>query len=162
MDHEIGPQTTVVAGTLGYLAPEYISTGRASKESDVYSFGVVALEITTGRKAVEVMKEQGVDKGLIEWVWDHYGRGEILVTMDENLQKDFDEKQVECLLIVGLWCAHPDVSLRPSIGQAIQVLNFEVAMPNLPPKKPVATYLAPTTPISSKEASITTSLENGR
>ncbi|AET03324.2 lectin receptor kinase [Medicago truncatula] len=162
MDHEIGPQTTVVAGTLGYMAPEYISTGKTSKESDVYSFGVVALEIATGKKAVQVMKEQGEDKGLIDWVWDHYGRGELLVTMDENLQKDFDEKQVEFLLIVGLWCAHPDVSLRPSIVQAIQVLNFEVALPNLPPKKPVATYLAPATPISSEEASITTSLENGR
>jgi serine/threonine protein kinase len=57
MDHEIGPQTTVVAGTLGYLAPKYISTSKASKESDVYSFGVVALEISTGTKAVEVMSD---------------------------------------------------------------------------------------------------------
>jgi hypothetical protein len=80
------------------------------------------------------------------------------------LKKDFDEKQVECLMIVGLWCAHPDVNLRPSIRQAIQVLNFEVFMPNLSPKRPVATYHAPTTPtiISSVEASITTSLQDGR
>ncbi|WJX93515.1 hypothetical protein P8452_75030 [Trifolium repens] len=91
-------------------------------------------------------------------------RGEILVAMDENLKKDFDEKQVECLMIVGLWCAHPDVNLMPSIRQAIQVLNFEVFMPNLSPKRPVATYHAPTTPtiISSVEASITTSLQDGR
>jgi len=162
MDHEIGPQTTVVAGTLGYLAPEYISTGKASKESDVYSFGVVALEITTGRKAVEVMKDIDGDKGLIEWVWDHYGRGELLVAMDENLKKDFVEKQVECLMIVGLWCAHPDVSLRPSIRQAIQVLNFELALPNLPLNRPIATYHAPTPTLSSVEASITTSLQHGR
>ncbi|KAK2354727.1 L-type lectin-domain containing receptor kinase IX.1 [Trifolium repens] len=164
MDHELGPQTTGLAGTLGYLAPEYVSTGRASKESDVYSFGIVVLEITTGKKATEVMKEKDGEKGMIEWVWDHYGRGEILVAMDESLKKDFDEKQVECLMIVGLWCAHPDVNLRPSIRQAIQVLNFEVFMPNLSPKRPVATYHAPTTPtiISSVEASITTSLQDGR
>ncbi|RHN41523.1 putative protein kinase RLK-Pelle-L-LEC family [Medicago truncatula] len=162
IDHELGPQTTVIAGTLGYLAPEYISTGKASKESDVYSFGVVVLEITTGRKAVEVMEDKDGDKGLIEWVWDHYGREEILVTMDENLRKDFDEKQVECLLIVGLWCVHPDVSLRPSIRQAIQVLNFEVDMPNLPPKRPVATYHAPPPLLSSVKTSITTSLQDGR
>jgi len=162
MDHELGPQTTGLAGTFGYLAPEYVSTGRASKESDVYSFGIVVLEITTGKKATEVMKEKDEEKGMIEWVWDHYGRGELLVAMDENLRKDFVEKQVECLMIVGLWCAHPDVSLRPSIRQAIQVLNFEVSLPNLPPKRPVATYHAPTPSVSSVEASITNSLQDGR
>ncbi|KAF5191085.1 L-type lectin-domain containing receptor kinase IX.1 [Thalictrum thalictroides] len=56
-DHELGPQTTGLAGTLGYLAPEYISTGKASKESDVFSFGVVALEIASGRKSVYPMGE---------------------------------------------------------------------------------------------------------
>ncbi|XP_004509713.1 L-type lectin-domain containing receptor kinase IX.1-like [Cicer arietinum] len=162
MDHELGPQTTGLAGTLGYLAPEYVSTGRASKESDVYSFGIVALEITTGKKAIEVMKDKDDEKGMIDWVWDHYGRGELLVAMDENLKTDFDEKQVECLMIVGLWCAHPDVNHRPSIRQAIQVLHFEVAMPNLPSKRPIATYHAPTPSTSSVEASITTSLEHGR
>jgi len=162
MDHELGPQTTGLAGTFGYLAPEYVSTGRASKESDVYSFGIVVLEITTGKKATEVMKEKNEEHGMIEWVWDHYGRGELLVAMDENLQNDFDEKQVECLIVVGLWCAHPDVSLRPSIRQAIQVLNFEVAFPNLPSKRPVATYHVPSSSVSSVEASITNSLQDGR
>ncbi|MCI38300.1 L-type lectin-domain receptor kinase IX.1, partial [Trifolium medium] len=112
MDHELGPQTTGLAGTFGYLAPEYVSTGRASKESDVYSFGIVVLEITTGKKATEVIKERNEEKGMIEWVWDHYGREEVFVAMDESLKRDFDEKQVECLMIVGLWCAHPDVNLR--------------------------------------------------
>ncbi|GAU27779.1 hypothetical protein TSUD_215900 [Trifolium subterraneum] len=144
MDHELEPQTTGLAGTFGYLAPEYVSTGRASKESDVYSFGIVVLEITTGKKATAILKEKYEQKEMIEWVWDHYGRGEILMAMDENLKRDFDEKQVECLMIVGLWCAHPDVNLRPSIKQAIQVLNFEVSLPNLPLKRPIATYHAPT------------------
>ncbi|MCI13596.1 lectin-domain containing receptor kinase A4.2 [Trifolium medium] len=162
MDHEIGPQTTVVAGTLGYLAPEYISTGKASKESDVYSFGVVALEITTGRKAVEVMRDKDGEKGLIEWVWDHYGKGELFMAMDDYLQKEFDEKQVERLMIVGLWSSHPDVNLRPLIRQVIQVLNFEVGLPNLPPKRPVATYHDPLSlSVSSVGASLTTSFQDG-
>ncbi|GAU32933.1 hypothetical protein TSUD_153500 [Trifolium subterraneum] len=162
MDHEIGPQTTVVAGTLGYLAPEYISTGKSSKESDVYSFGVVALEIALGRKAVEVMSDKDGEKGLIEWVWDHYGRGELFEAMDGNLQKNFDEKQVECLMIVGLWSIHPDVNIRPSIKQVIQVLNFKAGLPNLPPKRPVATYHTPPPLVSSVGVSITTSLQDGR
>ncbi|KAJ7943772.1 putative Kinase [Quillaja saponaria] len=64
MDHELGPKTTGLAGTLGYLAPEYVTTCRASKESDIYSFGIVALEIATGKKSIDPRE----DKGLVEWV----------------------------------------------------------------------------------------------
>ncbi|XP_010519039.1 PREDICTED: L-type lectin-domain containing receptor kinase IX.1-like [Tarenaya hassleriana] len=141
MDHELGPQTTGLAGTFGYMAPEYISTGRASKESDVYSFGVVTLEIVTGRKSVD--PKQGKiepETSLVERVWDLYGRGELVSAIDEKLGDDFDKIQAECLMVVGLWCAHPDRSSRPSIKQAIQVLNFEAPLPKLPPKMPVATY----------------------
>ncbi|KAJ0041165.1 hypothetical protein Pint_27412 [Pistacia integerrima] len=163
MDHELGPQTTGLAGTLGYLAPECISTGRASKESDVYSFGVVAVEIATGRKSTDPMKEQS-EMGLVEWVWDLYGSGKLLLAVDEKLGVDVDEKQVECLMVVGLWCAHPDRSFIPSIRQVIQVLNFETAMPNLPMKMPVPMYHIPTDPsVSSGEPFITnSSIEVGR
>ncbi|PIN24242.1 Serine/threonine protein kinase [Handroanthus impetiginosus] len=157
MDHELGPQTTGLAGTLGYLAPEYISTGRASKESDVYSFGVVALEIATGRKSVD----KQFDKGLVEWVWDLYGNGELISAVDERMQMDFDAKQVECLMIVGLWCAYPDWNLRPSIRQANLVLNFEVDLPKLPMKMPVAMYHPPSSSsASSVEPMITSSSIN--
>ncbi|KAL5753275.1 hypothetical protein ACOSQ2_023782 [Xanthoceras sorbifolium] len=162
MDHEIGPKTTGVAGTFGYLAPEYISTGRASKESDVFSFGVVALEIATGRKSADPKIEKP-EMGLVEWVWDLYGRGQLLFGVDEKLNMNFDEKQMEHLMIVGLWCAHPDCNFRPSIRQAIQVLNFETAMPNLPTKMPVPMYYVPTPSVSSSEPSITnSSIDVGR
>ncbi|XP_056858811.1 L-type lectin-domain containing receptor kinase IX.1 isoform X3 [Raphanus sativus] len=144
MDHEVGPQTTGLAGTFGYMAPEYISTGRASKESDVYSFGVVTLEIVTGRKSVD--PRQGrvePETSLVERVWDLYGKGEVVTAVDEKLGSDgFDETQAECLMVVGLWCAHPDRNSRPSIKQAIQVLNNEAPLPHLPTKMPVATYHA--------------------
>ncbi|OVA15245.1 Protein kinase domain [Macleaya cordata] len=164
MDHELGPQTTGLAGTLGYLAPEYINTGRASKESDVFSFGVVALEIVCGRKSVDPMEEESL-VGLVEWAWDLYGKGNILAAVDKRLGMDFDGKQVECLMIVGLWCAHPDRSFRPSIRQAIQVLNMESSIPNLPPKMPVPLYHVPDQQAvsSSEPSSLTsTSLEVGR
>ncbi|XP_062143336.1 L-type lectin-domain containing receptor kinase IX.1-like [Alnus glutinosa] len=161
MDHGLGSQTTGLAGTLGYMAPEYISTGRASKESDVYSFGVVALEIATGGRSADRMEEDS-DIGFVQWVWNLYGRGDLLLAVDGKLQNDFDEKQVECLMIVGLWCAHPDRSLRPSIRQAIHVLNFEATMPNLPTQMPVLMYHVPTLAVSSVEPSITSSLQHGR
>ncbi|KAK3416660.1 hypothetical protein EUGRSUZ_H02428 [Eucalyptus grandis] len=162
MDHELGPQTTGLAGTFGYLAPEYVSTGRASKESDVYSFGVVAIEIATGRRAVDPM-EQSSHVSLVGWVWDLYGRGQVIEAMDDKLQVDFDQNQVERLLVVGLWCAHPDRSLRPTVRQVIQVLNFEAAVPVLPNKLPVAVYNTPLPPsVCSGEPFITNSIEEGR
>ncbi|XP_028754611.1 L-type lectin-domain containing receptor kinase IX.1-like [Neltuma alba] len=162
VDHDLGPQTTGLAGTLGYMAPEYVSTGRASKESDVYSFGVVVLEIATGRKANDVMKDGDAEVGLIEWIWDHYGRGDLALAMDEKLTKDHDEREVECLMIVGLWCAHPDKNLRPTIRQAIQVLCFEAALPDLPLKKPVPMYHVPTPKVVSEAAFSNTTLQSGR
>ncbi|KAK6253353.1 hypothetical protein QUC31_015073, partial [Theobroma cacao] len=69
---------------------------------------------------------------LVAWVWDSYGKKRLLDVADEKLCLDFDTKQMECLLMIGLWCVHPDHNLRPSIRQAIQVLNFEASLPNLP------------------------------
>ncbi|XP_050207267.1 L-type lectin-domain containing receptor kinase IX.1-like [Mercurialis annua] len=162
MDHELGPQTTALAGTLGYLAPEYITTKRASKESDVYSFGVVAIEIATGRRAIDHINDKH-EMSLVEWVWELYGDGKLHLAVDKEMYMEFDEKEAECLMIVGLWCAHPDRNLRPSIRQAIQVLKFESAFPNLPAKMPVPVYHVPEASASSSEPSITnSSLEIGR
>ncbi|XP_068657024.1 L-type lectin-domain containing receptor kinase IX.1-like [Aristolochia californica] len=163
MDHELGPRTTGLAGTWGYLAPEYISKGKASKESDVYSFGVVALEIACGRRPVENTEDETTMR-LVEWVWELHGNGLVLEAVDKSLDTAFDVKQMERLMIVGLWCAHPDHSLRPSIKQAIQVLSFEAALPELPQTMPVPVYRVPTTSEShSSHGSITeTSLSVGR
>ncbi|KAH7520405.1 hypothetical protein FEM48_Zijuj08G0140400 [Ziziphus jujuba var. spinosa] len=56
---------------------------------------------------------------------------------------DFDERQVECLMVVGLWCCHPDLANRPSIKQVISILNLEAPLPSLPAKLPVPMYYAP-------------------
>lgn len=142
VDHELGSQTTVLAGTMGYLAPECVTTGKASKESDVYSFGVVALEITCGRKPVEPKAEPSQIR-LVEWVWELYGKGKVLEASDKGLSAEFDEREMECLMVVGLWCCHPDHTFRPSIRQVINVLNFEAPLPRLPSKLPVPMYFAP-------------------
>ncbi|CAL9107115.1 unnamed protein product [Musa textilis] len=142
VDHDSYSQTTVLAGTMGYLAPECVTTGKASKESDVYSFGIVALEIACGRRPVEPMEEKGKVR-LVEWVWELYGRGRVLEAADGKLDGEFDDKQMACLMVVGLWCAHPDCTMRPSIRQAINVLNFETPWPELLPKMPVPMYCTP-------------------
>ncbi|PHT39382.1 hypothetical protein CQW23_22955 [Capsicum baccatum] len=132
VDHDKGYQTTDLAGTRGYMAPECFITDKATKETDVYSFGVVALEIACGRKPIDC-KAEDHQVNLVDWVWRLYGMGNLCEAVDPKLSSDFNEQEMEHLLIVGLWCAHPDRKYRPSIRQAIHVLNFEASLPTLPP-----------------------------
>nr|XP_011457652.1 PREDICTED: L-type lectin-domain containing receptor kinase IX.1-like [Fragaria vesca subsp. vesca] len=163
MYHEQDPKTTQLAGTFGYMDPEYIISGKASRESDVYSFGVVALEIATGKKSVYHMGENS-RKGLIQWVWDLYGQGNHFSAVDQRLHWNYDEKQVKCLIFVGLWCAHPDKNQRPSIRQAIEYLNFDAELPRPPMRMPSAVYQVsvPLPSIISGASSSTTNLQVGR
>ncbi|XP_024024086.1 L-type lectin-domain containing receptor kinase IX.1-like [Morus notabilis] len=160
VDEATGPRTTALAGTLGYMAPEYISTSKASKASDVYSFGVVALEIACGRKSIEHNSEEEDRVSLVAWVWDFYGSGRLFDVVDERLYMEFDVKQMECLLTVGLWCVHPDHNLRPSIKEVIHALSFEAPLPDLPRNMPVPNYHASEyskirLPLSTSEPTIT-------
>jgi serine/threonine protein kinase len=142
VDHVKGSQTTVLADTMGYMAPECVTTGNAIKESDVYSFGIVTLEIACGRKPIKTNAPQD-QVVLVEWVRELYGIGKVLEAADPRLGGDFDEHGMERLMIVGLWCAHPDQNLRPSIRETIHVLNFETPLPILSSYMPGPTHLAP-------------------
>ncbi|KAL3741645.1 hypothetical protein ACJRO7_017154 [Eucalyptus globulus] len=148
VDHTKGLRTTVLAGTMGYMAPECVYTGKASKESDVYSFGVVLLEITCGREVIKPRAEEGQVR-LVDWVWELYGTKRLLDAADPKLGIDFDGNQLECLMVVGLWCAHPDYTARPSIREASNVLNFNTTAPVLPSKLPVPTYPGPLSTFST-------------
>ncbi|XP_047159374.1 L-type lectin-domain containing receptor kinase IX.1-like [Vigna umbellata] len=127
-----GSKTTVMAGTTGYLDPEYIITGKARKESDMFSFGVVLLEVASGRKAIDQEEKEGQPQvSLVEWVWELYRLRNLLAAADPNLNGEFDVQQMECLLVAGIWCANSDSKTRPSIRQVIKVLNFEAPFPVL-------------------------------
>jgi serine/threonine protein kinase len=142
VNHGRGPYMTGLAGTMGYMDPECVVTGRTSVESDIYSFGVVLLEIACGRRpavAPEGEEEEGMIH-LVQWVWDLRESGRFIDTADVRLNMEFDERGLECVMVVGLWCAHPDRNMRPFMKQALNVLRFEAPLPKLPAKMPVATF----------------------
>ncbi|KAJ0801355.1 putative protein kinase RLK-Pelle-L-LEC family [Helianthus annuus] len=87
----------MLVGTMGYMAPECVVTGRASLESDVYSFGVVSLEIACGRKCMEFKAEVNKIR-LIEWVWELYGTKTLLDAADPRLDLDIEEEEI-CLIM---------------------------------------------------------------
>ncbi|XP_057832260.2 L-type lectin-domain containing receptor kinase IX.1-like [Cryptomeria japonica] len=141
LEHNRLSQTTIAAGTFGYLAPECVITGRTSPESDVYSFGAVALEIATGKRIVDERLQEH-NMRLVEWVWDLYGQGKILEAADEKLNGEHEGAEMEQLIGIGLWCSHPDPLARPKIRQVVKLLKLEDRVPNLPQEIPVPTYAA--------------------
>lgn len=133
VDCTIGPKTTEKIGTYGYAPWEYCFTGKATKETDVFSFGVVLLELASGRRVVDKKRDP---EDLVAWVWKLYGSKKLLDAVDWRLGQIFDKEQAKALMMVGLWCAHPIASSRPSIAEAEAFLKGDAKPPTLPSKMP--------------------------
>lgn len=136
VDHGAASHTTkAVLGTAGYIDPEFVNTRHPSAEADVYSFGVVLLEVVSGRSPVVLLPGGRPPFMLLKWVWGLYGRSATLDAVDERLRGGGEDgdRSMERALVVGLWCAHPDQSERPSIAQAVHVLQTpDARLPELP------------------------------
>lgn len=117
-DHDKMAGTTRVVGTVGYLPPEVVISGRASTQTDVFSYGVLILEVMCGRRPIEEGKP-----ALVEWMWELLRRGELVNAVDAGLRGGgggLDEEEVERVLHVGLLCAHPDPKARPTMRQVVK------------------------------------------
>ncbi|KAL1218022.1 L-type lectin-domain containing receptor kinase S.6 [Cardamine amara subsp. amara] len=127
-----GRAATLPAGTMGYLAPEYVYTGVPSEKTDVYSFGVVILEVCTGRRPVG-------DDGtvLVDLMWSLWEKGKVLDGADVMLREEFDVEEMERVLMVGMVCAHPDCEKRPKVKEAVRIIRGEAPMPVLPSRRPL-------------------------
>lgn len=112
--------STMVAGTVGYVAPEYGQTWQATTKGDVYSYGVLAMELATGRKALD-----GGDECLVEWAKRVMGgginRGTIPVALLVSGLADGAEKMSE-LLRVGIWCTADTPNARPNMKEVLAML----------------------------------------
>lgn len=112
--------TTKLVGTVGYMAPEVIKTGRASTETDVYMFGVLILEVMCGRRPLEEGKPP-----LVEWVWNMMAQGQLVSALDQRLRDkgEFNVQEVERVLHLGLLCAYPEPKSRPTMRQVVNILE---------------------------------------
>lgn len=130
--------TTRVAGTHGYLAPEYALYGQLTEKSDVYSFGVVVLEIMCGRKALDLSSETPHAFLITDWAWSLVKAGNIEKVLDATLLKEEDSSNSNPMsimarfVLVGILCAHVMVALRPTILDALKMLEGDVDVPAIP------------------------------
>ncbi|CAI0437522.1 unnamed protein product [Linum tenue] len=140
MDHDKSPVSTLTAGTMGYLAPEYLHYGKATEKTDVFSYGVVLLELACGRRPIEREAESQRMVNLVDWVWGLYGEGKVLEAADERLKGEFEIEDVRKMLMVGLSCANPDSGERPTMRRVLQMLNGEAEVKAVAKSKPTLTF----------------------
>lgn len=125
--------STGIAGTLGYMAPEYLVRGQLTEKADVYSFGVLVLEIVCGRKNTVFTPESG---SVLQSVWKNYKSNSLTEALDPELNGNFPVQEATNVLQVGLLCTQASVSIRPSMSQVVQMLtepNCPVPLPMQPP-----------------------------
>ncbi|KAL4272769.1 hypothetical protein GQ457_13G010620 [Hibiscus cannabinus] len=125
---------TVPAGTIGYLAPEYVYSGVPTVKTDVYSFGVVVLEVATGKRPVD---ENGTV--LVDWVWDLWVKRKLIEAADSRMLGRYNIIEMERMLMVGLWCVHPNPEKRPTVKEVARILIAEAGPPVLPSTRPTMT-----------------------
>ncbi|CAA3005910.1 cysteine-rich receptor kinase 42 [Olea europaea subsp. europaea] len=125
--------STGIAGTLGYMAPEYLVKGQLTEKADVYSFGVLVLEMVCNRKSNAFVEDSG---SLLQSVWKLYKTNRLTESVDPSLEGDFPECEAWRVLKIGLLCTQASVSLRPSMSEVVQMLtdfDCQIPEPNQPP-----------------------------
>ncbi|RDY02106.1 L-type lectin-domain containing receptor kinase S.4, partial [Mucuna pruriens] len=128
-EHGANPSTTRVVGTLGYLAPEFSRTGKATPSSDVFAFGAVLLEVACGLRPLEP-KALPEDLVLVDCVWNKFKQGRILDMVDPKLNGVFNEREVLMVLKLGLLCSNGAPTARPTMRQVVGFLEGEVGLPD--------------------------------
>ncbi|CAL4910935.1 unnamed protein product [Urochloa decumbens] len=126
--------TSHIAGTYGYMAPEYAMHGQYSAKSDVFSLGVLILEMVTGRKSNTFDdSEQSVD--LLSLVWEHWTTGTIAELLDPFLLgRRAPQDQISKLVNIGLLCVQDNPADRPMMSTVNVMLSSDTVSLQVPSK----------------------------
>ena len=127
--------STRVAGTMGYVAPEYALYGQLTEKSDVYSFGVVLLELLSRRKAI-VTDEEGQPVSVADWAWSLVREGQTLDVVEDGMPEKGPPEVLEKYVLIAVLCSHPQLHARPTMDQVVKMLESNeftvIAIPQRP------------------------------
>ncbi|GJW57665.1 G-type lectin S-receptor-like serine/threonine-protein kinase isoform X1 [Tanacetum coccineum] len=131
MGREHSQVVTMVRGTRGYLAPEWISNRPVTVKADVYSYGMLLLEIVGGRRNLD-MNFDADEFFFPGWAFKEMRNGEAMKVADRRLEGAVDGDELLRALKVGFWCIQDEVSMRPSMSEVVMMLEGSVEV-NEPP-----------------------------
>ncbi|XP_009102807.1 probable LRR receptor-like serine/threonine-protein kinase At1g29720 [Brassica rapa] len=117
--------TTRVAGTIGYMAPEYAMRGYLTEKADVYSFGVVAMEIVSGKSNANYTPDNECCVGLLDWAFVLQKKGAFSEILDPKLEGVFGGMEAERMIKVSLLCSNKSPTLRPTMSEVVKMLEGE-------------------------------------
>ncbi|XVF53484.1 hypothetical protein PTKIN_Ptkin05aG0103000 [Pterospermum kingtungense] len=131
MRREHSQVVTMVRGTRGYLAPEWVSNRPITVKADVYSYGMLLLEILGGRRNLD-MSFDAEDFFYPGWAYKEMTKGTPTKVVDRRLGGAVDEEELTRALKVAFWCIQDEVSMRPSMGEVVKMLEGTMDI-NAPP-----------------------------
>ncbi|CAN6543117.1 unnamed protein product [Malus baccata var. baccata] len=124
MDYRDTHVTTAVRGTIGHIAPEYLSTGKCSEKTDVFGYGVMLLELITGQRAFDLARlANDDDVMLLDWVKGLLKDGRLETLVDADLNGNYVDDQVKQLIQVALLCTQGTPGERPKMSEVGRMLK---------------------------------------
>ncbi|EPS63840.1 hypothetical protein M569_10941, partial [Genlisea aurea] len=111
-----------VAGTFGYLAPEYFMYGKVNEKIDVYAYGVVLLELLTGRKPINSNCPKG-QESLVLWAKPLLHSEKFTTLLDANFGRNYDHQQAERMALAASLCVRRAPRARPQMNTILKLLQ---------------------------------------
>ncbi|KAL0446957.1 UNVERIFIED_CONTAM: protein NSP-INTERACTING kinase [Sesamum latifolium] len=123
LDHRDSHVTTAVRGTVGHIAPEYLSTGQSSEKTDVFGFGILLLELITGQRALEFGKAANQKGAMLDWVRKIHQEKKLDMLVDKDLRNNYDWIELEEMVQVALLCTQYLPNHRPKMSEVVRMLE---------------------------------------
>ncbi|CAA2996091.1 G-type lectin S-receptor-like serine threonine-kinase At5g24080 isoform X1 [Olea europaea subsp. europaea] len=133
MGREHSHVVTMVRGTRGYLAPEWVSNRPITVKADVYSYGMLLLEIIGGRRNLD-MTYDAESFFYPGWAFKELANGAPTKAADRRLEGAVNEEELIRALKTAFWCIQDEISMRPTMGDVVKMLegSFDINMPSMP------------------------------
>ncbi|CAN4121963.1 unnamed protein product [Withania somnifera] len=123
LDHRDSHVTTAVRGTVGHIAPEYLSTGQSSDKTDVFGFGILLLELISGQRALEFGKAANQKGAMLDWVKKIHQEKKLDMLVSKDLKDKYDRIELEEMVQVALICTQYHPSHRPKMSEVVRMLE---------------------------------------